>query len=218
MPEGDTIYKAAVRLRPALVGRAPKRVLLSGRLAPSLQKRVESVESRGKHLLIRFGDGEILRTHLGMHGSWRLFERADSGRPLRFRRAPSVELWFDEAVAVCFRAKELEFLSQRSLHQSAALSRLGPDVLSESFCAVDAARRARELLAENALIVDVLLDQRVVCGIGNVYKNEALFLEGVRPQVLLKDLSARQLESIFARCASLVRCNPWPRTAHDGRQ
>ena len=72
MPEGDTLSKAAARLKPALQGHALTRFeapRLRGE-APRLGQTIELVEARGKHLLVHFAGGLVLRTHLRMTGSW----------------------------------------------------------------------------------------------------------------------------------------------------
>lgn len=203
MPEGDTLLKAARRLQPALEGHVPRQVKLDRRRAPSLEKRIGRVEALGKHLLIEFDDGEVMRTHLGMHGSWRLLD-GERAWPKKFR--VSVELWLERQVAVCFDAKEVEFLHRRSLRSHPTLGRLGPDILGEIDLA-DIALRARTLGDSRSLLVDLLLDQRITCGIGNVYKNEVLFLEQVSPMKRLGELDDRALGDLFRRARELMRAN-----------
>src|SRR5690242_15865475 len=75
VPEGDTLFKTAARMQPALQGHALTRFeapRLIGR-APALGERIELVEARGKHLLVHFSGGLVLRTHLRMTGSWHLY-------------------------------------------------------------------------------------------------------------------------------------------------
>ena len=87
MPEGDTLHRAANRLRPALAGATLRRFEASRLLGdrPTIGVTIRDVEAVGKHLLIHFDDGLTLRTHLGMPGSWHLYrtgERWRKGRHL----------------------------------------------------------------------------------------------------------------------------------------
>src|SRR3954452_13149636 len=179
MPEGDTIHRAADRLRPALVGKdlvrleAPR---AHGR-RPRPGTEITAVEAYGKHLRVRFADGSALRTHLRMTGSWHLYrtgERWQKGRHLA-RAVIEVDGW----VAVCFSAPvvELERNDDRIAHLGPDLTRL--DItdadIDEAVQRIDACSRPSEEIGA------VLLDQRVACGVGNVYKSEVLFSCAIDP-------------------------------------
>ena len=100
MPEGDTIHRAARKVRAALVGEPVVEVLLP-RLAlspPAPGTVVTDVEARGKHHLVHFDDGHVLHTHMRMSGSWRVLPR----RPTRPRGR--VVITVEKAVAVCVQA------------------------------------------------------------------------------------------------------------------
>jgi endonuclease-8 len=128
VPEGDTLAKAAARLRPALAGHrltrfeAPR---LRGR-PPAVGTGIEAVEARGKHLLVHFEGGLTLRTHLRMSGSWHLYrERERWQKPAYLARAV---LGADSGwVAVCFQAPVVETFS-RAGPEPTALAELGPDL------------------------------------------------------------------------------------------
>jgi endonuclease-8 len=178
MPEGDTLHKIAAALTRALVGKPLLRVAsplpqiagagLSGR-------RVEAVEARGKNLLIRFDDGRTLYTHLRMHGSWHIKPR---GVPVRGPRA-RVVLETADLAAVCFNAPVVELLAPRAEQAHRVLAALGPDILAAEFDPDAAAERL--LIAGDLPIGEAVMDQRVVAGIGNVYKSELLFIHRIDP-------------------------------------
>jgi endonuclease-8 len=115
MPEGDTLYRIAIGLRPHLVGREV--IAATARQpGPRAEKlvgaTVTEVESVGKHLLIRFDSGLELRTHLGMHGSWHRYAPAE-----RWRRPPSrarLVIEVPGAVVVCFDAPTVELYETRA--------------------------------------------------------------------------------------------------------
>jgi endonuclease-8 len=185
VPEGDTIFRTAEVLRAALVGRriiAARAQPQPGlRSVPDLSRligaTVASVEARGKHLLIGFDAGLTLRAHLRMRGSWHRYRPGEAWR--RSPRSASVVLETAESVAVAFDTPVAELLTDAGLIRSRALSTLGPDLLARSFDGEEALRRLRE--RDGEALGNALLDQRAVAGIGNVYKSEVAFLEGLDP-------------------------------------
>src|SRR5215204_4714097 len=181
MPEGDTIYRSAHTLDRALARRVVTRfdsvlpaLTRIDEDAPIAGRTVQRVWSQGKHLLIEFSGDLVLRTHMRMSGSWHLYRPGE-----RWQRRPSsmrVRIDTSTWVAVAFNVPVAEFLTARTLARSEVMTTLGPDLLSDTFDRDDAL--ARLAGAGVRPIADVLLDQRVVAGIGNVFKSEVLFLCG----------------------------------------
>lgn len=179
MPEGDTVYRVAQRLDQRLKGlvvsrsdfRVPRHALadLSGR-------RTLGVVSRGKHLLHRFEDGVTLHSHLRMDGAWRTY---DPGTPWTGGRAWTIRviLETDKVTAVGYRLPVVELLS--TTQESRALGHLGPDLLGPDWDAQEAVRRLRA--APDRPLVEALLDQRNLAGIGNLYADELCFLARTSP-------------------------------------
>ena len=185
MPEGDTIHRLADRLRPALAGRELTR-FEARRLVgaqPRVGSTIESVEARGKHLLIAFSPGLVLETHLRMTGSWHLYEAGSRWRkPAHLARVViGVEGW----EAVCFSAPVVR------THPATRdpLAHLGPDLTVPGVDLRVAAERF-ELLDPATEIGVALLDQRVACGVGNVFKSEVLHAARVDPFTTLAALDA----------------------------
>lgn len=205
MPEGDTIYKVAERLAPVLEGERLRRVELHGRDVPSLRRQVQSVRAVGKHLLLELDSGETVRVHLGMHGSWHRYAHGERWR--RPQRQASLRFDTEAKVFVCFNAMRVDFLDAR---QVAQLDRhLELDLLKPG-AEFDGARiieRARRLEPPHAPIVNVLLNQRIAAGIGNVYKNEVLFLEGTHPLTRLDQMSDEKLERLYELSKELLEAN-----------
>jgi endonuclease-8 len=179
VPEGDTVWFVARQLREALAGsvlvrsdlRVPK--LATADLAG---RKVADVAPRGKHLLMRFEGGWTLHSHLRMEGAWRIYPTG-----ARWNGGPSHQiraiLATPECVAVGYRVQELELL--RTIGEAVRLKHLGPDLLGPDWDPDEALRR---LVADAGRPVgDVLLDQRTMAGIGNVYKSELCFIAGVTP-------------------------------------
>ena len=213
MPEGDTIFKTAAALRPLLVG---QEILAAGARAPgpaiehAVGSRVLSVEPLGKHLLIRFSNGLALHTHLRMGGSW---HRYRPGEPWRLPAWQArVVLEVREHVIVCFNAPTVELLPDRAVGLHPSLQRLGPDLLAETFSADVAIGRLRS--RPSVQIADALLDQTALAGIGNIYKSEVLFLEGINPWTTVADLDDSTLRRLVETAERLLHDNVVPGHAH----
>lgn len=207
MPEGDTIHRAAAALRHALVGEELTRVELP-RIAPphpSVGERITRVEARGKHLLVRTSGGLVVHTHLRMTGSWHLYRPGE-----RWRKAPGaarVVLATPRTIAVCFAAPVVEVLDDRGLRRHPSLRRLGPDLLDPEHDLDEVLRRLRALVPVERAVGEVLLDQRVACGIGNVYRCDVLFLHGLAPAIPVGEVEEDARRSLYATAARLLRAN-----------
>ena len=189
MPEGDTVYLAGKRLHAALAGRQ----LLRGELRhPRLAEQdlagrtVLGVKSVGKHLLTRFDDGRSLHSHFRMDGAWHLY------RPGMAWRRPAHEaravLATEERVAVGFALHDLELVPTAA--EGRLVQHLGPDLLDPQWTEEHAARAAAALAADPDRELGLaLLDQRVMAGVGNLYKCETCFLRGVTPWTPARDVA-----------------------------
>jgi endonuclease-8 len=198
MPEGDTIHRIAASLGPRLTGKRLERVTTQGLVRNVTGATVTSVAAHGKHLVIELDSGAYLRAHLGMNGRFRAYDRA-AGEALLARMSPgraSLALTTDDAVYVWIGAPTIEVSHRRKPLHGSAVAALGPDVLAGDFDARAAAARAAE--HGGRLVADVLLDQRIVAGIGNIYKSESLFAAGVDPRARVAQLTPAALEAIYA--------------------
>lgn len=203
MPEGDTLHRIAQALGPALAGRPIDRLEVhdAGEIPELRGRRVTRVEARGKHLLVHIEGGWTLRTHLGMEGKVRKLH-ARERRP----RASAVIVSGDDAFVVV-HAYRAELVRTTALRTHPRLSRLGPDLLEEPPDLDAAVRRARIAANAGREIADVLLDQRVAAGIGNVWKSEVLFDRRIHPRMLVGALNTDQLRELFGTAARLMRAN-----------
>jgi endonuclease-8 len=113
--------------------------------------------------------------------------------------------------AVGFSIHVAEFLTNRDLQRHEELRKLGPDLLDETFDAEEAFKRARDRAADS--IADALLNQRVMAGVGNVYKSEVLFACGVDPFRTVSDVSDADLRMLIATARRLLRMNVSTRLA-----
>ncbi len=206
MPEGDTVFKLAAYLGPALHGRellpdstvAGARATLAGR-------RIGEVFAHGKHLFIELDDACLLRSHLGMWGSWHAYAPGEVW--LKPARQASIVLDIGERVFVCFNALQVEVMRSAGVRRRLLGKLLGPDLLQPSPRFDDIVTRARGLLDGSTPIADVMLDQRVATGIGNVYKSEVLFVGACHPRAALGELSDDALLGLYREAARLLAGN-----------
>jgi endonuclease VIII len=210
MPEGDTIFRAARTLHRALAGHlvthfesvfpALTRVHED---APVTGRTVESVRASGKHLLMTFSGDLTLRTHMRMNGSWHIYRAGE--RWQRPRRDMRIVVSTADFIAVGFSIPVAEWIRTSELRRSRDLTTLGPDLLAEEFDQHEAFGRMRARPSEP--IADVLLNQRVLAGIGNVYKSEVLFACGVDPFVKVAQLSDEQINALLSTARKFLRAN-----------
>jgi endonuclease VIII len=198
MPEGDSLHRAAQRLQ-VLVGERVDvetphpRAAVKG-LAERLDgRRLEQVEAIGKNLLLHFEGGLVLRSHLRMNGRWRVERRgtARSGKPWLVLRGAECE-------AVLWNGSVLELVGR------GAAPRLGPDILGEPPDYVTMLARLRAAPAQRE-IGDALLDQRLVSGIGNLWRAEALWEARVSPWRRLGELDDGELSAVLEVAHRLMR-------------
>lgn len=221
MPEGDTIHTLASLLAPALQGRCLDRVSIRHRPQVALAgQRVERVTSKGKHLYIELTNGLTIRSHLGLYGSWHGYSQGETWR--KPPRQAGLILDLSDRVYVCFNPREVEILATTGFRAADQRNRLGPDLTRETPDVARIARDAQDRLPPDTLAVDLLLDQRIASGIGNVYKSEVLFLESCSPAARLSELSEERLIGLYtaARRLLLANLDGGPRTTRtepDGR-
>ena len=210
MPEGDTLFRTAAGLRPYLVGRTVTAARASGpgpipQVHRVVGHEITAVDAMGKNLLIRFDGGLEIRTHLRMNGSWHRYRPGE-----RWRRPPTharLVLEVPGAIAVCFDAPVVELLEVRAEALHPALAGLGPDLLSPDFDADEAIRRLRDPSRAATSIAETLLDQRALAGIGNVYKSEVLWIEGVSPFAATSDVPDDALVRLVVTARRLLLAN-----------
>ena len=208
MAEGDTLLRIATVLREVLVGREV--IAARGRpggadLGRLVGRWVESVEPRGKHLLVLFSGGLTLHSHLRLHGSWHRYRPGEQWRRAPSRAAAVLEV--PNAVCVCFDAPTVELMETRALTLHPVLRSLGPDIGRADFDLEDGLAALRTPDRAQTAIGDALLDQRAVAGLGNVYRSELCFLERINPFTPVAELDDEMLRRLLERGSALVVAN-----------
>ncbi len=219
MPEGDTIHRAAAKLRPVLQGRQIVRCDCELASVDDWQlagRTVARVEARGKHLLIHCAplvavEGKpdprrteqldvTVWTHMGMHGRWQIH-----ATPPPALGHAAIALHTETHVAVCSRPEILKLLGPRALLRNPMLAQLGPDLLDPGADLDEAVQRLRAL--GSVALGDAIMRQSAVAGIGNVWKSELLFLARLDPFAPVGALEPAVLRALLERARELMQRN-----------
>jgi endonuclease VIII len=213
VPEGDTIFRTAAAIRKWIGGRvvtAARTDVVGLAVGDLVGRTVTEVRAVGKHLLMQFdsdeGESLLLRTHMLMTGSWHVYAAGVVWQ--RPERQARIVIEAGDRLAVGFNIPVLE-LSTESASAPNGVAHLGPDVLMPSFGAIDVIPRIRRLPADRA-IGEVLLDQTVAAGIGNIYRCESLYLERINPWTTQGMLSSVQLTAVLETASKLMKQNLEP--------
>jgi endonuclease-8 len=201
MPEGDTIYRSARALQKAIGGRVVTafetqlaKLASVNDQAPLAGRTVERVEAQGKWCLIHFSGDLIFATHMLMSGSWHIYRTGEKW--FNSRRNMRAAITCGDMQAVVFNVQLAEFYTERTLARNSQIPKLGPDVLSGTFSIESGVAALRERAATHPgdEIAVVLLNQRVLAGLGNVYKSEVAFAAGVNPFRHMSTITQREME------------------------
>lgn len=210
MPEGDTIFRSARAMGRALVGKPITGFRSTFPLltrfhddTPIIGQTVTRVESRGKWLLIHLSGGATLATHMLMNGSWHLYRAGERWhRPARDMR---IVLENRDYQAIAFTVPIARIYTAQALAREKRIPPPGSDVLGEDFDPAAAAARIRAHADEE--IGEVLLRQQVLAGVGNVFKSEICFVEGVNPFCRVASLADTQIVALVSTARRLVASN-----------
>ena len=188
MPEGDTIWRTAAGLREWVAGRVVT-AARPDRLAGLAGRTLEAVEPVGKHLLMRFSGGWTLHSHMRMRGSWHRYRAGERWQRPEWEARAVLE--FDDRVAVCFSAPVLDLVREGR----EPVGHLGPDLLAPDLRLEEVVARARAV--GPLALGELLLDQRVAAGIGNIHRCETLWRRRLDPWQSAADLSDEELGAVF---------------------
>lgn len=214
MPEGDTIYRSARALQRAIGGKivagfetALAKIASVDDNTPITGRTITNIESRGKWLLIHFSGDLILATHMLMSGSWHLYRTGERWQMPRSRMR--IVITTPDWQAVAFNVPVAEFYTARSLERSSQIPKLGPDILSADFTLQQGVERLKQyaLKSPAAEVGTTLLNQRVLAGLGNVYKSEVAFSAGVHPFRAIGTLTPSEIERLVEFAHRYMKAN-----------
>lgn len=207
VPEGPEIRRAADRVAAAIEGKTAEDVFFAfEHLKPYEQvlagQRVEKVTSRGKAMLTRFEGGLSIYSHNQLYGRWYVRKL---GQLPKTRRQLRLAIETANRQALLYSASDIEVLDDESEQQHPFLSRLGPDVLSESPSVDDLAARLDEPRFRHRQLGALMLDQGFVAGLGNYLRAEILFEAKVHPRSRSADRSEEGRRRLADRTIALTK-------------
>jgi len=210
MPEGDTIYRTARTLGRALTGKPLTgfkteyaQIARANDQEPFAGQTITQIEARGKWLLIHLSDARILVTHMLMHGSWHIYRPGE--RWYEPRSNARIVLETADFVAVAFRVPVAKMHTPESLLRDRSIPPAQNDVLRDSFNSDEAVTRLQSYGDEE--LAHVLLRQKVLAGVGNVFKSEICFLLGLSPFRKVATLTQQQAEDVVSTARRLLAAN-----------
>ncbi|MEX2324216.1 MAG: DNA-formamidopyrimidine glycosylase family protein [Nitriliruptoraceae bacterium] len=203
MPEGHTIHRLA-RDHQKWFAKMPVAVASPQGTFADAAARLDGLEfaraeAYGKHLFHRYADGSIVHIHLGLFGKVFHHDLADSAVPVprdtvRYRvvnRLHGIDL---------IGATQCELITPSE--RDAIVERLGPDPLRPR---TDHWRGYAALRRRTVAVGQSLMDQRVIAGVGNVYRAELLFVHGIHPEVPSRTITEQQWESMWSQLQTWMR-------------
>ncbi|MEU1130606.1 DNA-formamidopyrimidine glycosylase family protein [Streptomyces sp. NPDC005900] len=200
MPEGHTIHRLAADHRARFQGTPVKATSPQGKFSDGAAlidgRTMKTAEAHGKHLFLGFGEADWVHIHLGLFGKYALGEHpapppTDTVR-LRLRN----DTYYSDlrGPTTCALITDDE---KRAIHE-----RLGPDPLRDGD---DPDKAYRRISRSRTTVAALLMDQKVVSGVGNVYRAEVLFRHGIDPYTPGKDLTEARWQAIWADLVELMR-------------
>ena len=216
MPEGDSVWKAARRMADALVGRTVTSSDFRVRqhaTADLSGRQVLSFDSVGKNMLTRFSGGLTLHTHFKMDGAWQLVGPGKS-LPRSFDDEIRLVLRTDGPTAYALRMPVLELLP--TAEEPRVVGHLGPDLLGDAWDEDEAVRRLSS--DPDRPLVEALLDQRNLAGIGNLWAVETCYLRGHSPWTPVRDVDLRAAVRLAQRMMRHSLDHPGQVTTGDTRR
>jgi endonuclease-8 len=205
--EAPEIRRTASAMRTALIGRPTIRFESSHLAGPAPRpgRVVERIDCRARSLDLVWDDGLVLHTGLRRSGSWHLYRIGDRWR--RPQREVDVMVEADDWVAVCFNASEVETYRSEPIDRHPSRGRVGPDLAdpdTDLSAVVDSLIEHRD---QSARIRDVLLDPRVVRGLGNVFAAEVLWANRMSPWARVGDIARSDLIMLVNTASRLLRAH-----------
>ena len=210
MPEGDTIFRTARNLGRALEGKPVTAfrstfpwLMRFNDDTPLAGQTIDKVEARGKWLLVHFSGGGILASHLLMNGRWHIYRRGERWQLAHIHMRIVIEN--EQYQAIGFRVPVARMHTQQSLDRDLRVAVTENDLLHKEFDAAAALERLRSRPDE--AIADALLDQSVLAGVGNVFKSEICFVNGLNPFRAVGTLTRDEAAAAIACAQKLLRAN-----------
>ena len=203
MPEGHTVHRTAKRFQKEFAGQQLFVTSPQGRFVDAALvtgQKLESAEAFGKHLFLGFESG-FVRIHLGIYGKWRFSQFEDAPKdPVGQVRARFLS---SQHVADVVGPTACEVIDVAGFEMQK--SKLGPDPLRIDPADQELERFIARCRKSKTSIGQLLMDQSVISGIGNVYRAELLFRAGVNPYQLGMNTQEETLVAIWFDAVRLMK-------------
>ncbi|MDI1242652.1 MAG: bifunctional DNA-formamidopyrimidine glycosylase/DNA-(apurinic or apyrimidinic site) lyase [bacterium] len=203
MPELPEVEHVTNALRGVVLGRTiEKASLIRQRLAPDIEPAafseklagaaIRSITRRGKHILLEHDNGNTLIVHLRMSGRFYLLTPDDEDP--KFSHAI---FYLTDGSRLVFQDQRhfglMKIVKTKDLHSTKELSKLAPEPFTDEF---SVEYLASVLARSNKPIKEFLLDQTKVCGVGNIYASETLFLSKISPRRKAKGIKGKAIAEL----------------------
>jgi endonuclease-8 len=198
MPEGPEIRRAADKIAAAIVDRPLQEVWFAFEhlksYAPGLtQQRIVAVDTHGKAMLIRFDNGLTIYTHNQLYGIWMIRSVYDFPQTTRQLR---LAIHSDRKSALLYSASDIEILDADTVLAHPFLQRIGPDILDPGLTVGTVKTRLLDNRFRRRNLLNLLLDQRFLAGVGNYLRSEILFVAKIPPTYRPNHCSPEQLQQL----------------------
>jgi endonuclease-8 len=211
MSEGPEVKIIAKKICKAIRGKKIDKVYCKPNIGNECAARIRGssvrcVQTYGKNIVIVFSSGIYLRNHMLMWGKWRIYDRQKLVMDVRSDSRVRFMIFTKEKVAVQFNGPILKFSFEDPANLEPIVN-LGPDPLNSDFNINELDNRINRRIKQegNTLIVDLLLDQKFVSGIGNKYKSEILFLSNLNPFQRIKDIPPKSIKTLLKQIPSALK-------------
>ncbi len=207
MPEGPEIRIAADKIASVLVNQNIRRIEFA---FPHLRKyekqlknkKITTVQTRGKAMLIYFGDNQAIYTHNQLYGRWYITK--EQRRPTT-KRQLRLLIETDQHSALLYSASDIEVLKVNALDKHPFLSKLGPDVISENPSKDEIVKRFQSKKFSRRQLASLLLDQSFIAGLGNYLRSEILFYSKLNPKTKASQCSDSELDKLANQIITITK-------------
>ncbi len=202
---GGKIAHTAAAMRTALVGLPTLRFDAMSTIGPAPVERsvIESITVKGREILVQWDDGIVLSTALRFSGEWHLYRTDEMWRKETYRARVVIEV--EGWVAVCFDAPIVETYRQPDRKRHPQAGGVGPNISQPKTDLSGCTQRLLGYRYAHAMIADVLMDESVVSGLGNVARSEALWAVGLSPYAKMADLSYEDCAVLIETASRIVQ-------------
>jgi len=202
---GGKIAHTAAAMRTALVGLPTLRFDAMSTIGPAPVERsvIESITVKGREILVQWDDGIVLSTALRFSGEWHLYRTDETWRKETYRARVVIEV--EGWVAVCFDAPIVETYRQPDRKRHPQAGGVGPNISQPKTDLSGCTQRLLGYRYADAMIADVLMDESVVSGLGNVARSEALWAVGLSPYAKMADLSYEDCAVLIETASRIVQ-------------